>query len=105
MSTKLDAGLALGVLGSFVLVAIAVDAPLSSPFLVLGGIGTVVFEFVSYFRHEAIRTRWKRPEVQFASVLGAIVLAIVGGFFAPSIVLSVGIGALVTYLVLLGVLS
>lgn len=105
MGKKLDAGLALGVLGIFVVVAIAVDTPLSSSFLVLGGIGTIVFELVSYYRHEAIRDRWERPVVQLTSVLLAVVVAIAGGFFAPSIVLSLGIGALVTYLVLLGLLS
>ncbi|MFP8957391.1 hypothetical protein ACLI4Y_11720 [Natrialbaceae archaeon A-CW3] len=105
MGKKLDAGFALGVLGIFVVVAIAVDAPLSSPFLVLGGMGTIVFEVLSYSRHEMIRARWERPAVQIAAVLGAVVLALAGGFFAPSIVLSLGIGALVTYLVLLGLLS
>lgn len=101
MGARTDAALAGLALVAFVVALRAVDAPLSLSAFALGGAGTIAFELVANRHYRAVRRVWERPVVQAGSLAGAIAIAVGGAIAAPSIVLSAGIGALVTYLLVL----
>ncbi|WP_247002418.1 hypothetical protein [Halosolutus gelatinilyticus] len=103
MGTRTDAALAGLSLSAFVVALGATDAPLSAAGLVLGGAGTIAFELVATRHYRAVRRVWERPAVQAGSLAGALAIAVGGAVVAPSIVLSAGVGALVTYLLFLAV--
>lgn len=101
MGVRTDGGLAVLALAVFSGAFVAVDAPISGPALVAGGAGTIAFELVAFRHFEAVRRVWERAAVQIGSLAGAFAIAAVGAIVAPAIVLSAGIGALVTYLLFL----
>lgn len=101
MGVRTDAGLALITLTVFVGAFIIAGSTLSITVLAVGGVGTVVFELVASRHSEPLRRVWNQPVVQFGTLLGAGVIAVLGAVVAPAIVLSAGIGALVMYLLVL----
>jgi hypothetical protein len=101
MGDRTDAVLALAALAVFVGFVVLVDASLSPPFLVLGGLATVTFELLAARAYDSVRRYWERPAVRAASLALAVALAAVGSLVAPEPVLSVCCGAVVTYLVFL----
>lgn len=103
MGVRTDAGLALVALVVFLGAFALVDAALSILGLIVGGTGTIAFELLAFRHVETVRRVWERPVVQFVSLVGAVVIAAAGAIVAPAIVLSAGIGSLVTYLVVLAV--
>lgn len=95
-----------GTLAAVVLVAIGLaiavrDASPSLPWLALGGIGTVVLEAAMASRASAVRRCWERDGVALGSLAVALAVVLVGSVVAPTPVLSVGLGATATYLLLL----
>ncbi|MFC4542995.1 hypothetical protein ACFO5R_13790 [Halosolutus amylolyticus] len=102
MGIRTDAGLAVLALAAFLGAFVVADADYSIRFLLLGAAGTVAFELVAFRRTDAVRRVWERRSVQTASLVGALLLAIGGALFAPSRVLSAGIGTLIAYLIVLG---
>ena len=105
MGRRADAALTLVALGAFVVAFLAVDASLSTLFLALGGAGTIAFELLAARDPATVREYWDRRPVQLASLALAVALAGLGALVAPSSVLSAGIGALVTYLLVLAIVS
>lgn len=106
MGARTDTGLALIALAAFLGAFVLTDSTLSIPALVVGGGGTIAFEIVAFRHFETVRRVWERPAVQLGTLAVAIAIAATGAIVAPAIVLSAGIGTLVTYLaVLLLVLS
>lgn len=104
MSVRTDGGLALGVLVVFLVLFWIVETTLSWPFFLLGVLGTVGFELISLRYHQVIRTHWERPTVQRLAVLLALAGGGGGAIVAPAESLSAGIGALLAYLVGLGII-
>lgn len=101
MGSRRDASLALLTLAAYAVLSLVVDAPLSVPFAVLGGAGTIAFELLASRDPDAVRTHWDRPLVQVAVVALAIGIGVGGALVAPGSVLSLCLGAVCTYLVLL----
>ncbi len=102
MAARTDAALAAVALVAFGLAAVLVDATLAAPFVVVGGVGTLVFELLATRGRAAVRRRWERPAVQVGALAVAVATAVVGALLAPSAVISAGVGALGTYLLVLG---
>ncbi|MFD1563428.1 hypothetical protein ACFR99_07695 [Haloarchaeobius amylolyticus] len=98
-----DGVLAVIALAAFVGGLLVAGAPLSVPSVAVGGLGTLCFEVIAYSHSELVREYWERPAVQLATLAGAFVIVGVGIVIAPSRLLSVGIGALVTYLLILSI--
>lgn len=98
MGSRRDAALSVLVLVAVGLAFVAVDAAVSLPAAVLGGLGTVAFELVASRSYETIRGYWERPVVQAVSVGLSLVGVAIGTLVAPSSVLSFAFGSLVTYL-------
>lgn len=103
MSARVDGILAGVALLAFVFAFFVTDATLSTPLLVLGGTGTIAFELAASRHSRAVRRVWERPVVQLTALAGAVAIAGGGAVVAPVLVLSAGIGALVTYLLFLSV--
>lgn len=103
MGDRTDAVMALVALAAFVGFAVLVDASLSPPFLVLGGLGTVAFELLAARAYDRVRRYWERPAARTASLAFAVGLAAVGALVAPEPVLSLCCGAVVTYFAFLTV--
>lgn len=101
MGTRTDAALAILVLATVGLAFAAVDATVSWPAAVVGGLGTVGFELAAFRAYETVRDYWERPAVQAVSVVLSLVGIAIGAWLAPSTVLSFALGSLVTYLVVL----
>ncbi|MFU8868990.1 hypothetical protein [Natronococcus sp.] len=102
MGARTDAALSLVALVVFLAFAALVDASLSPLFLVVGGLGTILFELLASRRYDLVRRYWERRDVQVVSLAAAIGIAAVGARVAPEPVLSLCCGALVTYLAFLG---
>lgn len=103
-SRRTDALLAL-VAGAVFLVSLRIaSGALSIPWLAAGGAGTLAFEAVATRRTRAVRRYWDRASVQAGAMALALVVAVAGATLAPSVVLSAAIGAIATYLLLLGLL-
>ena len=105
MGRRIDASLALLTLAGFVGALLAVEASFSPSFFVLGGLGTLGFEVLASRDTERVRAFWARPLVQLFALVLAFGVVVAGTITAPSQVLSAGIGALVAYLCLLGLLT
>ena len=105
MSVSRDGLLALVVFLVFVALFLVLETSLSGWALVIGGGGTLAFEGLAARHQAAVRTVWERPNVQAASLVAGVCLGVIGAFLAPRYVLAAGIGALGTYLVVLGVAS
>lgn len=105
MGTRIDAALALITLGAFVVALGFAGSPISITWLVLGGIGTAVFELLAARDRQLVRRHWERRPVQLVALALALGVAWIGARVAPSSVLSAGVGALVTYLLFLAVVS
>jgi peptidoglycan/LPS O-acetylase OafA/YrhL len=76
------------------------DAALSPPAALLGGVGTVLFEAVAARHYDRVRRCWERPAAQATALVGVVAVAVAGvrrGTVAP---LSAAVGALATYLCL-----
>ncbi|ELY52970.1 hypothetical protein [Natronolimnohabitans innermongolicus] len=102
MGSTLDAALAVLVLVAVIAAFALVDAALSPLAVVAGALGTIAFELLAARAYETVRAYWERPLVQAGSVGLALLGIVVGARFAPSIVFSFALGALVTYLAYLG---
>lgn len=102
MGYRTDGVLGAIALGAFAGALVAVEAPLSPPFLALGAAGTAAFELVAFRRADLVRDYWERASIQVGALGLAFVLALGGAAIAPSIVLSAGIGAVGAYLLVLG---
>ncbi|MFA9417049.1 hypothetical protein [Natrinema sp. HArc-T2] len=98
-----DGVLAVIALATFGGGLLAAGAPLSVPSVALGGLGTLLFEAIAFRHSELVRQYWERPTVQVGTLVGAFVIVGVGIAVAPSRLLSAGIGALVTYLLVLSI--
>ena len=105
MSVARDGLLALAVFFVFVLLAFLFETSLSRWAFVVGCGATLAFESVTIRYRVAVRTVWEQPRVQATLLIAGICTGIVGAFLAPKYVLAAGIGALGTYLVLLGALT
>jgi hypothetical protein len=101
MGARTDGALALVALAGFSLAVRFVGAPISTAFLVLGAVATLVFELLAFTRRREIYAIWDRTAVQLVTLALTAIVIIAGATFAPGPVLSAGIGALVAYLVLL----
>lgn len=102
MGVRTDAALAIVVLVAITVAFVRVDASLSPPWFVLGGLATLAFELAAARDPAAVRRYWERPAVQYGTLLLAVAGVIAGARIAPSRALSSGLGALATYLVFLG---
>ncbi|NGM68112.1 hypothetical protein G6M89_03635 [Natronolimnobius sp. AArcel1] len=103
MGARTDAALT-----GFVLVAVAVgfvltNASLSSHAFALGGLATLAFEALAARDADTVRAYWERRSVQTAAVALALGTVLAGAIVAPSSVLSAMAGALVVYVLFLGV--
>jgi len=98
-----DGVLAVIALTAFVGGLFVASAPLSIPSVAVGSLGTLCFEAIAFSHSELVRAYWERPVVQFGTLAGAFVIVGVGIAVAPSRLLSAGIGALVTYLLVLSI--
>ncbi|WP_306053094.1 hypothetical protein [Natronococcus wangiae] len=105
MGERTDAALALVALAVFVGSAVLVDASLSPPFLVGGGLSTLAFELLAARAYELVRRYWERRSVQLASLAVAVGVAAVGARVAPGPVLSLCCGATITYLAFLALVQ
>ena len=105
MSLTTDGVLAVIALGAFAGGLAVASAPPSGPFLAIGGLGTLVFEAVAFSHSETVRYHWERPAVQAGTLAGAFAIVGVGVVLTPSPILSAGIGALLTYLIILAIVS
>ncbi len=101
MGSRTDAGLTLVALAVFLGAFVLTQSTLSVPAVIVGGVGTIAFELVAFRHVETVRCVWERPAVQLGTLAFSIVIAAVGAIVAPPMVLSAGIGALVTYLLML----
>ncbi|WP_254525148.1 hypothetical protein [Natrinema caseinilyticum] len=101
MSERTDGVLAVITLAAFGGGLVAASAPLSVPFVAIGGLGTLGFEAVAFSHSETVRHYWDRPVVQAGTLAGAFAIVGVGIVVAPSSILSAGIGSLTTYLLFL----
>ncbi|RZV11501.1 hypothetical protein BDK88_0380 [Natrinema hispanicum] len=103
MSLVTDGVLAVIALAAFVGGLAVASAPLLLPFVAVGVLGTLVFEAIAFSHSDLVRQYWERPTVQLGTLAGAFVIVGIGIAVAPSRLLSAGIGALVTYLLVLSV--
>ena len=101
MGLVTDGVLAVIALAAFVGGLLVASAPLSVPSVAVGGLGTLLFEAIAFSHSETVRQYWVRPAVQLGTLAGAFAIVGVGIVVAPSRLLSAGIGALVTYLLVL----
>ncbi|WP_254531638.1 hypothetical protein [Natrinema gelatinilyticum] len=101
MGEMTDGILAMIALAAFIGGLLTASAPLSIPFVAIGGLGTLVFEAVASSHSETVRHYWDRPVVQAGTLAGAFGIVGVGIVVAPSSSLSAGIGSLTTYLLFL----
>ncbi|ELY45164.1 hypothetical protein [Natronorubrum sulfidifaciens] len=103
MGARIDVVLTLIVLFAASVAVVTVDATLS-PLAVGGGaLGTLGFELVATRDPAAVRRHWERPAVYVLAVATALIGIAIGAVVAPSSVLSFVLGALVTYLLFVGV--
>lgn len=102
MSVRTDGLLAVAVLLAVAFAIVATDASVSRAWLVLGGFGTLLLEAAMATRADAVRRYWNRRAVRLVSFAAAIAAVVAGAVVAPGPVLSAGLGAAVTYLVVLG---
>jgi hypothetical protein len=100
-TTRRDAATTLAVLAPVALAAVVLDAPHTPTTFALGGGGAVVLELLLWLRAERVRAVWADRRVRVLSVVvavgGGVGLAVLSGPW----VLTVLIGGLCTYLVLL----
>lgn len=102
MGYRTDGTLAVVVLIALVVAIVVSETALSFPWLVLGGLGTLLLETAMARRADAVRRYWERPVVVAGSLAVAIVAVALGAVVAPDPAISAGLGATVTYLVVLG---
>ncbi|MCU4751647.1 hypothetical protein OB919_06585 [Halobacteria archaeon AArc-curdl1] len=100
-----DGLLALVALFVFGLLALLFETSLSKWAFAVGCGATLAFESLTIRYRTTVRTVWERPRVQATILTAGIGMGILGAFLAPRYVLAAGIGALGTYLFLLGVLT
>ena len=105
MGYRTEGTLAVGVLIALVVAIVVGDTAISFPWLVLGGVGTLLLEAAMARRADAVRRYWERPAVVAGSLAVAIVAVALGAVVAPGPALSAGLGATVTYLVVLGLVA
>ena len=105
MGARTDAALALLVLVAVGTAFVIVEPGISWVAASIGGLGTLGFELAAARDPNAVRRYWERPLIQGGSVILALAGIAVGAVVAPSSVLSVICGALVTYLVVLFVVQ
>ncbi|MFA9502308.1 hypothetical protein ACERIM_05930 [Natrinema sp. H-ect1] len=101
MGTRTDAVLASISLAGFVIAFAHVGSRLSISCFVLGCVGTIGFELVAFQYYGTVRAYWERRPVQLAALALSFGIVGLGVAFAPTAVLSAGIGTLVTYLLFL----
>ncbi|WP_255168692.1 hypothetical protein [Natrononativus amylolyticus] len=102
MSRLTDGLLAMLVLGLFAGAFLVVGAPFSLAWFLLGALGTIAFEIAAFRHSEVVYRYWDRPSVQAGTVVLAVGLVVIGVLVAPSRLLSAGIGSLMVYLAVLG---
>lgn len=102
---RTDAALALVALLAFAVIGVLVDASLSILYLGCGAAATIAFELVAARDPDRMRQYWERRPVQFASLVLAVGGAAVGAQLAPTVVVSLCVGATVAYLVLLAAIQ
>ena len=105
MTRRRDAVLALVVLGAAATAWLVADARPSVPAAVLGAVATLLLEAVLGRYERAVREWWERPWTQAGALLVALAAVTVGAALAPGPVLSAVTGGLVTYLLLLGLVT
>lgn len=98
---RTDAALALLALAAFVALGVALDASISVFYLLCGAVATVAFELLAARDPDLVRRYWERRRVQLASLLLAVGAAAIGARVAPTVVVSLCVGAAIAYLVLL----
>ncbi|RKD98343.1 hypothetical protein [Halopiger aswanensis] len=101
----IDAALALVSLIAFAVIGILVDASLSILYLGCGAAATIAFEIVASRDPDRIRRYWERRPVQLASLALAIGGAAVGAHLAPTVAVSLCVGAVSAYLLLLAAIQ
>jgi hypothetical protein len=100
-TARRDAAATLAVLAPVTFAAVVLDAPRTPTTFALGGGGAVVLELLLWLRAERVRAVWADRRVRVLSVVvaagGGVGLAVLSGPW----VLTVLVGGLCTYLVLL----
>lgn len=100
-----DAALAAVTLGAAVLAFVLTGASPSPPAVLAGALGTVAFELLAAPSRDRIRRHWERRAVQLLALVVALGLLVLGAWVAPSRILSAAVGALASYLLVLGLVS
>lgn len=100
MTETTDAALAVAVVIALAVGMVTLGTAPSPPALVVGGVLTAALEVVASMRANAIRRVWERPAVRGASLLAALVVVALAVRVGSTPVLSAGLGAAGTYLVL-----
>lgn len=101
LDSRRDAALATAVLTVAVVVGVVARADPSVPWLVGGALLTIVAEALAGRYRRSVERRWASPAVRAGAVAVAVVAIIAVATVAPDLAVSVAVGALVTYLVLL----
>ncbi|GAB3677310.1 hypothetical protein [Halopiger thermotolerans] len=101
MGARTDAALALIALLAFAAIGLFVDASLSISYLTGGAAATIAFELIAARDPDRIRRYWDRWPVQLASLALAVGGAAVGAHLAPTVAVSLCVGAVSSYLGLL----
>jgi len=96
-----DGALAAIVLAWFLGLFAVVDAAVSIPAAILGGVGAVAVELAATRHASLVRTAWERPATQLVALCLGMGVGFAGAVLAPTALLSVGVGALVAYLAML----
>lgn len=100
-----DAVLAVTLLAVVVALGLAARVRPSPAAVVAGAGATLVAEGLAYQDPDRVRTLWERQPVRVAAIGAALVAITAGTVLAPDRSVSLAIGALSTYLLLLGLVT
>jgi hypothetical protein len=105
MGRRRDALLTLAVIAALVALGVVVDAPVDVAALVAGGFGALLLEALLTRDAQRVRRVWDRPAVQAGSVLAAFALAGGGVLLLGPVAVTILVGGLSAYLLVLGAVS
>lgn len=100
-----DAVLVVGLLAVLLGAGALADASLQPLVAFAGAVGTILLELLAYRRERRVKRLWTRAEVRAATVSIGLVVVLLGTWLAPNAAVSVGLGAGIAYLLLLGAVA
>lgn len=100
-----DAALVVGLLAVLFGAGTLADASLHPVAALVGAVGTVLLELLAHRREHRVRQLWGRIEVRVVITSLALIAVLVGTWIEPSLAVSVGVGAGIAYLLLLGIVA